>query len=277
VTAATTKGSAHRGVVQCSGVHMVYRGRSGGAVEALKGVNLSVSEGEIVALLGPSGCGKTTLLRIIAGLASQTSGSVDVTSGRGEDRGIAMMFQTPALLDWRTVARNVSLPIEGRGIPAAEIRERTERLLATVGLEAFAHRRPYELSGGMQQRVAIARSLINDPALLLLDEPFGALDAITRDEVCTEFLRICEGREMSVLLVTHSIIEAVHLADRILVMSSRPGRIAEVVPVPLSRPRKLLDRYTDVARDLEAQLHLALSSSGRRTSATDGQGSANGA
>ncbi len=227
-------------------------------VVALDHASLTVRANEVVALLGPSGCGKSTTLRIIAGLAEPSNGDVRVaTSGNGAG-GMSMMFQTPALLDWRTVRGNVMLPLEISGVPRAEAEREADRLLKMVGLERFAGTRPYQLSGGMQQRVAIARALISDPLLLLLDEPFGALDAITRDQMCNELSTICASRPISVLLVTHSIAEAIFLADRIYVMSARPGRIVREVTVPMARPRVADDRASAAWVELEADLRAAL-------------------
>lgn len=227
-------------------------------VIALERASLSVRENEVVALLGPSGCGKSTTLRIIAGLSEPTSGDVRVAAGGAVAGGMSMMFQTPALLDWRTVRGNVTLPLEVAGTPRADAEREADRLLKMVGLDRFAGSRPYQLSGGMQQRVAIARALISDPQLLLLDEPFGALDAITRDQMCNELSAICASRPISVLLVTHSIAEAIYLADRIYVMSARPGRIVREVTVPMKRPRMPEDRISTAWIELEADLRAAL-------------------
>jgi NitT/TauT family transport system ATP-binding protein len=210
-----------------------------GPVQALDGVSFEVAEGEFIAVVGRSGCGKTTLMRILGGLTQGTSGRVQV---RGRDvtaplRDVGIVFQAPTLLPWRTVFDNVMLPAEFLKLDLAEARIRAADLLKLVGLSGFERRLPRELSGGMQQRAAISRALLHDPALLLLDEPFGALDALTREEMNLELLRIWSERRKTSLLITHSIPEAVFLADRVIVMTPRPGRVAEIVPVPLPRPR----------------------------------------
>jgi NitT/TauT family transport system ATP-binding protein len=253
----TVPSTAGDPVVALRDVCMVFGDRNRQVV-ALDHASLTVHPNEIVALLGPSGCGKSTTLRIIAGLTQQTSGSLHVASADNGTRGMSMMFQTPALLDWRTVRGNVTLPLEMAGFTRADAVREADRLLKTVGLEGFAGHRPFELSGGMQQRVAIARALISDPLLLLLDEPFGALDAITRDQMCIELSTICASRPISVILVTHSIPEAIYLADRIYVMSARPGRIVREVTVPMARPRPVDDRSSPVWTTLEAELRAAL-------------------
>jgi NitT/TauT family transport system ATP-binding protein len=238
-----------------SDVSVVF-GKKGKKIVALDRISLTLGRNEVVSLVGPSGCGKSTSLRVIAGLSKPTAGSVQVNVDRKTKAlgGFSMMFQTPSLLDWRTVLGNVMLPLEERDVSKAEARERAEHLLERVGLKDFLHRRPYELSGGMQQRTAAARALVTDPEVLLLDEPFGALDAITRDEMCVVLEGLVEERSMSVLLVTHSISEAIMLSDRILVMSGRPGRVLEQLPVPLSRPRKIDHRLDEKALELEARM-----------------------
>jgi NitT/TauT family transport system ATP-binding protein len=242
-------------VAALSDVSVVF-GNKGKKLVALDRISLKLGRNEVVSLVGPSGCGKSTSLRVIAGLAKPTAGSVQVNVDRKTKAlgGFSMMFQTPSLLDWRTVLGNVLLPLEERSIRKAEARERAEHLLERVGLKDFLQRRPYELSGGMQQRTAVARALVTDPEVLLLDEPFGALDAITRDEMCVVLEGLVEERSMSVLLVTHSISEAIMLSDRIVVMSGRPGRVLEELPVPLSRPRKIDQRLNEKARELEARM-----------------------
>ena len=242
-------------VAALSDVSVVF-GNKGKKLVALDRISLKLGRNEVVSLVGPSGCGKSTSLRVIAGLAKPTAGSVQVNVDRKTKAlgGFSMMFQTPSLLDWRTVLGNVLLPLEERSIRKAEARERAEHLLERVGLKDFLHRRPYELSGGMQQRTAVARALVTDPEVLLLDEPFGALDAITRDEMCVVLEGLVAERSMSVLLVTHSVSEAILLSDRIVVMSGRPGRVLEELPVPLSRPRKIDQRLNEKALELEARM-----------------------
>jgi NitT/TauT family transport system ATP-binding protein len=236
------------------GVSVVYETAHGRTV-ALQGASLEVRPREVIALIGPSGCGKSTILRLLCDLAKPTSGRVRTGSrSTASSGGISVMFQTPALLDWRTVFSNVSLPLETRGVPKEELRERVHGTLELVGISALRDRKPYELSGGQQQRVALARALVTDPDLLLLDEPFAALDAISRDQMCLELDAMCTDRAMSTVLVTHSVSEAILLADRILVMQSGPGRIAEEVAVPYAHPRNLEDRVTPAAQELE--LHL---------------------
>ena len=247
-------------------VGMTYRAESG-PVEALRDVGFSVGRGELVALVGPSGCGKSTLLRVVAGLRRPTRGSVEV-DGRavtGPIPSVGMVFQAPVLLKWRTVRDNVLLPAELAGLERARYRERAEHLLRLVGLDGFADRLPRELSGGMQQRAAICRALLLDPPLLLMDEPFGALDAMTRDEMNLELLRVWgepAAARKTVVFVTHSIPEAVFLADRVVVMSPRPGRVARVVDVPLPRPRTPATRAAPQFGALSLQIHETLVSAG---------------
>jgi NitT/TauT family transport system ATP-binding protein len=245
--------------VNLENVAMAY-GRGAKAIQAVDNVSLKIRRGEVVALIGPSGCGKSTTLRMVANLIRPTSGSVHVFGRTRQSKErmrfdeVAMMFQQPALLDWRTVEGNVTLPLEALGLDGAEARRRARAVLETVGLGGFAGRRPYELSGGMQQRVAMARVLVVEPRLLLLDEPFGALDAITRDKLCLELAALCSARKMSALLVTHSISEAIFLADRVLVMSQRPGRIIQELDIPIPRPRDIEDRTSELGRALESEL-----------------------
>jgi NitT/TauT family transport system ATP-binding protein len=211
----------------------------GDRVDALMDISLTVEKGEFVSVVGASGCGKSTLLRLVAGLMPATSGLISIGSRpiNGPDPSIGIVFQTPVLLPWRSVRRNVEIQLEIRRIRDAGARARVDDLLKLVGLLTFAERRPYELSGGMQQRVSICRALVHDPSLLLMDEPFGALDALTREHMNLELQRIWMTTGKTVLFITHSITESVLLADRVVVMTPRPGRIMEVVPVRLPRPR----------------------------------------
>ncbi len=202
------------------------------AVLALDKVSLTVRQGEFVCLIGASGCGKSTLLSLVAGLDSATSGQVDVGGRR-----VAMMFQEPGLLPWLSAAANVELALRARGVPKADRRQRTAELLTMVRLAEFGGKRPHELSGGMRQRVALARALAQDADVLLMDEPFGALDAMTRDLLHDELERICAEQRMTVMFVTHNVREAVRLGDRVIVLSSRPGRVIEEYAVPGDWPR----------------------------------------
>jgi NitT/TauT family transport system ATP-binding protein len=211
-------------------------------VVAVDGVSFNVPVGQFVSILGPSGCGKSTLLRLMSGLDTATEGSITVNGMSPEEarrrRDFGVVFQTPVLFDWRKVAANVALPLELMGYPRAEVKERTRELLELVGLTEFSGKRPYQLSGGMQQRVSIARALTFRPKFLMMDEPFGALDAITRERMGTELLRIwSETPGTTVVFITHSIAEAVLLSDRIVIMSSRPGRVLRVMDIDLPRPR----------------------------------------
>ncbi|MBO3096038.1 ABC transporter ATP-binding protein [Cellulomonas dongxiuzhuiae] len=242
--------------VEVEGVSRVFGGRSAPVV-ALEDVDLRVAAGEFVSLIGPSGCGKSTLLRLVADLDEPTSGTVRVfgSSARearlARDYGIA--FQQAGLLPWRTVRANVELPLALAGAGRAGRRERADELLALVGLTEFADHHPDQLSGGMQQRVAIARALADSPSLLLMDEPFGALDEMTREHLQAQLLRICAETRAAVVFVTHSIPEAVFLSDRVVVMSPRPGRIRHVVDVTLDRSGAVAPgpgRHDDVGDDL---------------------------
>ncbi len=232
-------------------------------VHALDGVSFAVHEGEFVSIVGHSGCGKTTLLKIIAGLIPASSGSVKV---RGNPvarplSDVGMVFQRPVLLKWRSIFDNVMLPIEMLGLGRDAYKDKAVELLALAGLADFHHKYPSELSGGMQQRAAICRALIHDPTLLLMDEPFGALDAMTREDMNLELLRIWEERRKTSVLVTHSISEAVFLSDRVVVMSPRPGRIADILTIDLRRPRapdlKLNPRFTELVQVIGKKIGLA--------------------
>ena len=212
-----------------------------GTVHALDDVDLTIRRGEFVSLIGPSGCGKSTLLRLIANLIEPTAGEV-VVNGKParqarRDQDYGMAFQQAGLFDWRTVARNVELPLEMKGWDKARRRERSAEMLRMVKLDDFGRHMPWQLSGGMQQRVAIARALASHPPLLLMDEPFGALDEMTREHMQAELLSICASQGTTVVFVTHSIPEAVYLSDRVVVMSARPGRITEIVPIGLGAGR----------------------------------------
>ena len=204
------------------------------AVHALDRVSLDVRLGEFVCIIGASGCGKSTLLSLVAGLDQPTAGVID-TSGRK----VALMFQEPALFPWLTAAKNVELALRPSGISAQARRTRAAELLETVHLDGFGNKRPHELSGGMRQRVAMARALATDADVLLMDEPFGALDAMTRDLLHDELDRICMDRGLTVLFVTHNVREAVRLGDRVVVLSSRPGRVIDEFAVPISGPRRI--------------------------------------
>jgi len=219
---------------------------SAGAVLALDGIDLTIGQGEFVSLIGPSGCGKSTLLRLIGDLTAPSSGDVRVNGKPARqarlDRDYGMVFQAPVLMDWRTVEKNVQLPLEIMGFSGAERARRSGELLDLVELREFAGRYPWQLSGGMQQRVAIARALAFDPKLLLMDEPFGALDEMTRERLNLELLNLWQRLRTTIVFVTHSIPEAVFLSTRVVVMSPRPGRIARIVDVDLAQPRTVETR-----------------------------------
>ena len=217
-----------------------YRSRSG-AVLALSDISFDVSPGEFVSVVGPSGCGKSTILKIVAGIVPHTSGvvAVDGETLAGASDRIGVVFQSPVLLPWRTALENIVLPLDVRGVARASMQKEALDLIHLVGLEGFEGKYPFELSGGMQQRVAICRSLITDPSILLMDEPFGALDAMTREHMNLELQRIWMERRKTVFLITHSIPEAVLLSDRVVVMTPRPGRIDEIISIDLPRPRSL--------------------------------------
>jgi NitT/TauT family transport system ATP-binding protein len=228
--------------LEARNVSLSYRSeRTGGMVEALRDVSFDLQPGEFVSIVGPSGCGKSTLLNIIDGLLPATSGEflLDGRPVREPGRDRALVFQEPSLLPWRTVLRNITFGLECHKIASAEAKQRALALIRLVGLDGFANAYPYELSGGMQQRVNLARALAVDPEVLLMDEPFAALDAQTREAMQAELLRVWERTKKTVLFVTHQIDEAIYLSDRVIVFSSRPGRIAEIITPTLPRPRNL--------------------------------------
>jgi len=218
--------------VTLAGVSKVF-GRGRAAVHALDEISLTTAPGEFTCIIGASGCGKSTLLSLVAGLDEPTAGQISV-GGR-----VALMFQEPGLFPWLTAAGNVELALRARGADRAERKRRAAELLEVVNLREFAGKRPHELSGGMRQRVALARALAQDADVLLMDEPFGALDAMTRDLLHDELDRICSGRNLTVLFVTHNVREAVRLGDRVVLLSSRPGRVIADYPVPIQRPRRI--------------------------------------
>jgi NitT/TauT family transport system ATP-binding protein len=217
-----------------------------GPLHSLTSVSFDVREGEFLSIVGPSGCGKSTLLKILAGLLPATQGEARLNGQLvdGPQDGVGMVFQSPVLLAWRDVLSNVMLQVEIRHLDWDSYKRRALTLLQTVGLAGFERKRAWELSGGMQQRVAICRALVHDPSLLLMDEPFGALDAMTREMMNLELQRIWMATQKTVLFVTHSIPEAVFLSDRILVMTERPGRVEKIYDIPLSRPRSLQNMGT---------------------------------
>lgn len=245
--------------LQAEGICHVYRGGSSELL-ALDGVSLSVDEGEFVAIVGPSGCGKTTLLRILGGLLVPTEGRVHLNGQplSSPRRQVGYVFQNVNLMPWRTVLRNVMLPLEVAGVPRRVAEEQAQQSVALVGLEGFEQAYPRQLSGGMAQRVAIARALVGRPGVLLLDEPFGALDALSREQMNLELSRIWQTQRVTTVMVTHDLQEAIFLADRVLVMSPRPGRIRTQVVVDLPRPRTLEVVYTEFFGALSRRVREAL-------------------
>jgi NitT/TauT family transport system ATP-binding protein len=249
--------------LEVSAVGLTYR-TSSGAVEALRGISFDVREGEFVSVVGPSGCGKSSLLKLILGLERATRGSLAL-DGReiaGPSRGVGVVFQAPVLLPWRTVEENVLLPADVMKLDRPAAIERARALLAMAGLGGFESKYPYELSGGMQHRAAIVRALVHDPRLLIMDEPFAALDAITREQMATELQRIWMESRKTVIFITHSIGEAVFLSDRIAVMSARPGRIIAMYDNPAPRPRSFADlaapAFSKLSNDIRRGLDLAV-------------------
>jgi len=251
--------SASGPALSVRGVEMVFA-LADRDVHALSGIDLDVADGEFVAIVGPSGCGKSTLLKLVSGLRRPTAGEITLygRAVRGPRTDVGIVFQSPVLLPWRTVLDNVMLPVDVLGLDARAHRAKARELLALVGLEGFERAYPQELSGGMQQRAAIARALVYDPPLLIMDEPFGALDAMTRDQMNLEVQRIWNAQRKTVIFITHSIAEAAFLADRVVVMSPRPGRILRVIENRMPRLRSLDDtlspEFAAMVREIRALL-----------------------
>ncbi|HUQ24297.1 MAG TPA: ABC transporter ATP-binding protein [Burkholderiales bacterium] len=242
--------------VQILELSKTFETKSGEQIHALKDVDLHIRPGEFVSVVGTSGCGKSTLMRIVCGLISATRGSV-LVSGQAVDRprdDVGVVFQNAVLLPWKTVKDNVLVPMDLRDRRRPEHEQRAEALLAMTGLTGFESKYPFELSGGMRQRVSICRALMCQPSFLALDEPFGALDAMTREAMNLELMRICGETRATVLFITHSVPEAVLLSDRVVVMTPRPGRIADVIDVRLPRPRTLKDYASDLFNDYTGRI-----------------------
>ena len=249
-------------VIEVDGVSKLY-GSGKSQVRALVDATLNIATGEFISLIGPSGCGKSTLLRLLADLAQPTHGSIRINGKSPRqarlDREFGMVFQSPVLYEWRTVLRNVLLPLEIMGVPSAEAKEKARAMLRLVGLGGFENHHPWQLSGGMQQRVAIARALVFHPPILMMDEPFGALDELTRERLNNELLNLWQRQENStVVFVTHSIQEAVFLSSRVVVMSPRPGKIETIVDIDLPRPRTAemrdLPRFFELVKEVRHSL-----------------------
>jgi NitT/TauT family transport system ATP-binding protein len=240
--------------IRLRNVAKVYETRNG-AVEACAGVDLDIRQSEFVAIVGPSGCGKTTILKMVAGLIPYTAGTITV-GGKVVDRpqtDVGIVFQDAIMLDWRNVLANVMLQIDIRRMDRAKYEPVALHLLKATGLDGFEQKKPYELSGGMRQRVSICRALVHDPPLLLMDEPFGALDALTREQISMDIQRVWMEKRKTALHITHSIPEAVLLADRVVVMGPRPGRIVEILEIDLPRPRRL-DRLPSKFNDYSGRI-----------------------
>jgi len=246
-TASAPVAGSRPDAVRCDGVSVRFTTERG-TVTALDGVSVAIPPGSFLSLLGPSGCGKSTLLRVIADLVTPNAGAVSVLGGPAEtarrNRDIGFVFQDAALLPWRTALQNVELPLEVGGAAARPGSRSPVELLKLVGLGGWENAYPHELSGGMRQRVAIARALVSGPKLLLMDEPFGALDEITRDRLNEELLGVWESTGTTIVFVTHSIYEAVFLSQQVLVLAARPGRVRQLVPIDLPSPRRLAMRET---------------------------------
>jgi NitT/TauT family transport system ATP-binding protein len=231
---------SQKNLIEARSVTKVYKTKDG-EVESLKPLDFSIGEGEFVSVVGPSGCGKSTLLKMVGGLLPYTSGSLSLAGKQvsGPQKDVGIVFQSAVLLAWRTVLKNILLQAEMRHLPKAESLDKAMKLIDMAGLKGFESKYPWQLSGGMQQRASICRALLHDPSLLLMDEPFGALDAMTREKMNLELQRIWSASKKTVLLITHSIPEAVFLSDRVIVMSERPGSIAATYDIDLPRPRTL--------------------------------------
>jgi NitT/TauT family transport system ATP-binding protein len=251
-----TAGSTGGAFISLTDVAKTYRARTGDVV-AVEAASFHLAHGETLALLGPSGCGKTTLLLMLAGLIAPTSGAIAVGGRRvdGPLDDLGFVFQRDLLLDWKSVLANVLLPFELMGEPARPHVERARALLGRVGLAGFERKRPYELSGGMRQRVAICRALIRDPAIFLLDEPFAALDAFTREQMQLDLARLALEKPRTTVLVTHEIPEAVFMADRVAVMTARPGRIHDIFAIELARPRTVATRESAAFARYVTKIH----------------------
>lgn len=249
-----------RDSIRVENLFKIYRARDGTEVEALRDVSFTVDQGEFVAIVGHSGCGKSTLLKILAGLLPKSRGIflLDGREADGPRQDVGIVFQKPLLLEWRRILENVFLPIEVYRLDRQEYEAKARRLLKTAGLDGFLSKFPFELSGGMQQRVALCRALVAEPSLLLMDEPFGSLDALTRQKMGLELLRVWEEWKSTVLFVTHDIDEAVMLSDRVLVMSPRPGRILDTVTVDLPRPRDVFIKDTTEFTRLSSRIRRRL-------------------
>ncbi len=263
--------------ISARGINKIFNPGSDEAVIALKDINLEVEAGEFISLIGPSGCGKSTLMRLVGDLIQPSAGELRVNGkapGRARlDRDYGMVFQAATLYEWRSVTKNVQLPLEVMGYPKAERQARAQAMLEMVELGAFANHYPWQLSGGMQQRVSIARALAFDPAVLLMDEPFGALDEFTRERMNLELLKIWQQTGKTIIFVTHSISEAVFLSNRIVVMSPRPGRITEIVGNTLPHPRDFNTRNDPAYHDLVANVRdLLRDAHGLEWSESDGNG-----
>ena len=247
-------------LIRVRGVAKSYASREG-VIESLKPLAFDICEGEFVSVVGPSGCGKSTLLKLIAGLLPASAGSIEIegTPVDGPAPNIGIVFQSHVLLAWRTVLENIMLQIEVRKLPRGTGAARARELVDMVGLKGFENKLPWQLSGGMQQRASICRALVHDPAILLMDEPFGALDAMTREKMNLELQRIWAAARKTVLLITHSIPESIFLSDRVLVMTERPGSIAAIYDIPLPRPRTLAmmgdPEFAQLARTIRAHFY----------------------
>jgi NitT/TauT family transport system ATP-binding protein len=246
--------------IKMEGLSKQFSSLQGEEVVALQNVTAEIFKGEFITVVGPSGCGKSTLLKILAGLTPYSNGDVRVAdqSVRGTRRDVGVVFQSAILLPWRTVMENVLLPAEVQGLDQKVARARAQMLVEMVGLGGFERKYPQELSGGMQQRASIARALLNDPSILLMDEPFGALDALTRENMNLELQRIWRESGKTIVLITHSVPESVFLADRVFVMTPRPGRLARVVTVDIPRPRGLGVMNSSKFGELAAEIRLLL-------------------
>ena len=248
-------------MIKLENVCKTYTSSRGEDVEAVRNIDLTVGDREFITIVGPSGCGKSTLLKLVVGLLPLSSGKIlfDTSEVKGPRVDVGMVFQQPILLQWRSIIDNVMFPIEILNRKQSDYREEGHKLLRLVGLDGFSDRSPWELSGGMQQRVSICRALIHDPKLLVMDEPFGALDAMTRDEMGVELLRIWQERQKTVLFVTHSIRESIILADRVVVMTRRPGAIARIIDVNLPRPRneamEFLPEFEDHVQEIKGLIY----------------------